>query len=256
MTTNSLSSILHSLDTARTIKQNANLRDEPFLVVSADDVVVLSGWMFDSAATNVPRVFARINGAAIPAMRARRDDVAEAYGEKAGQAGFAVAVAIGAFAESLLDIELVSETANGELHPFDRRHVVVFRQKPADRSDAIVIDEIQDLEHHRPQRGDVTLPLGTMLGVKGWGYAADADGTRFSAAGVVAGGRVYQAAYRIPRENAQVDRGVADIGYFTLIPSLRLGEGTHELRARLFSETGASVESQRAVQLRLDRGIA
>jgi hypothetical protein len=257
MKTRSSPTALHSLETIRTIKQNVNLRGEPFVVVGADDVVVFSGWMFDSASTNVPRVFARLNGASIPATRARRGDVAAAFGERAGQAGFAVAVAIGAFGESLLDIELVYEAASGGLQPFDGCRVVVFRDQPVERSDAIVIDGVQDLEHERLHRGEVTLPLGIVLGVLGWGYAADSHGTRFSTVAIVVGGRVFQGAYGISREQIRGGRSdTADVGYFAQVPSLRLGAGTHELRARLFSRTGEAIESQRGLAVRLDRDPA
>jgi hypothetical protein len=244
----------HSLDSIRTIRQNVNLREEPFVVVNADDVVVLSGWMFDGVAARAPRVFARVGGADIPATSVRRDDVAAALGESARHTGFAVAVAIGAFTDRLLEIELVYEGSDGFRRPFDRCRVVVFDGSPAERSAAIVIEECQDLARQEPQRGEATFLLGGTLGVQGWGFAHAPDGTRYAAAAIVVGDRVYQAAYRIVRDRTPGAGATAvDIGYFAQIPSLRIGEGSFALRARLFAENGTSIESTREFRLRLDR---
>ena len=248
----SASGAVYSLETARTIKQNVNLREEPFLVANADDIVILSGWMFDTTAQTAPRIFARIDGARIPATRARRDDVAAAYGGNAVEAGFSVAVAIGAFAGNLLDVELIYESVDGGLQAFERRRVVVFQPGPVDRSDTIVVDEIQDLALQRPLRGDATFPIGITLGVQGWAHADDADGVRFDVAAIVAGGRSYQAVYRTRGGDRAERTGRLNIGYFAQIPSLRVGEGAHEIRARLFTETGASVESKRGLQVCFD----
>ena len=247
--TQTLSEERHSIESVRTLRQNVNVGGEPFGVVNADDVVVFAGWIFDGAALRVPRVFARVRDADIPGTTTRREDVAKALGPEALHAGFAVAVAIAAFRDRLLDVELVWEDVRGGRHPFGQRRIVVAGEGPIERSDAIVVDRCIDLDRQAPMGAENDLSPGAVLGVGGSGSAVASDGKPYAAAAVTIAGRVYQAEYGIGRERAagSTENGVE---FFAQVPSLRFGAGSFDIRARLYAGDGTAIESARAVRVR------
>lgn len=247
--------VLGSIDVVRTIRQGENVASEPYVIANADDVVVVSGWALASGASRAGPVYARIADALIPASPMDRDDVAAVHGEAFVQSGFSVAVAVRAFDETLLDVDLCLEIADGRVVAFERRRIVVAAEAPARTSEQVRLDFVEAVDAGRSDGSELVVRSGDRIAFCGWGYEADAEDAGYGAAAVLVNGILYQAEYGLDRadvfEHVQVG---PTVGFSCRVPTLRLPPGEYEGRARLYSADGHVVESANALRFRVDDG--